>query len=69
VLKEQAARANTGALRGVTLQDIQAKFRDCAAGVLPPSATEELLGLLDRLEELPNAGRLADLLRGDGAAV
>ncbi len=65
VLKERAARANTGALRGVTLQDIQAKFRDCAAGVLTPSAIEELLGLLDRLEEVPNAGRLGDLLRGD----
>jgi 2-methylcitrate dehydratase PrpD len=68
VLTEQAARANTGALRGVTLQEIQAKFRDCAAGVLSPSATQELLELLDRLEELPDASRLADLLRGDGAA-
>jgi len=65
VLQEQAARANAGALRGVTLQDIQAKFRDCAAGVLNAGATEELLGLLDRLEELPSARRLADLLRGD----
>jgi 2-methylcitrate dehydratase PrpD len=65
VLKERAARANTGALRGVTLHDIQAKFRDCAAGVLSTSATLELLELLDRLEELPDAGRLADLLRNE----
>jgi 2-methylcitrate dehydratase PrpD len=66
VLKERAARITAGALRGVTMHDIQAKFRDCASGVLSDRATEELLDLLGHLEELPNAGRLADLLRGDG---
>lgn len=67
VLKEKAERAAQGALRGVTMLDIQRKFRDCASLVLPNSATKELLGLLDRLEELESIGGLVDLLRGDGA--
>jgi 2-methylcitrate dehydratase PrpD len=67
MLKEKAERITSGALRGVTMQDIQSKFRDCASLVLSHEATEELLGALDRLEELENIHRLADLLRGDGA--
>jgi 2-methylcitrate dehydratase PrpD len=65
VLRERAERSTSGALRGVTMQDIQAKFRDCASLVVPDDVTGELVGLLDRLEELESISRLTDLLRGD----
>ena len=34
VISEQADRATTGALRGVTRDDVRVKFRDCAAVAL-----------------------------------
>lgn len=64
VLRQQARRADTGALRGVTMDDIRDKFRDCASQCLPDATTSELLSRLDALEEGEPIGGLADLLRG-----
>ena len=64
VLRQQARRASTGALRGVTMDEVRAKFRDCAAQALPEAATEDVLTRLDNLEEGQPVAALADLLRG-----
>ena len=64
VLSQQAHRASSGALRGVTMQDIREKFRDCASLAMSDTAAAEVLARLDRLEEPESVGALADLLRG-----
>ena len=68
VLSGRADRIDTGALRGVTMNDIEDKFRDCAASVISNAATEELLDLLGRLDEVPDLARVAHLLQGDAAS-
>ena len=65
VLSQRADRATTGALRGATRDDVRAKFRDCAAGILNPQATESALAMLDRLEDTAPIAPLAELLGGD----
>ena len=65
VLSERADRITQGALRGVTMRDIRSKFEDCASRALSAEATGELMGLLDRLEDLWDIGRLTSLLRCD----
>ena len=63
VLRQQARRADSGALRGVTMEDIREKFRDCAASALSATATAEVLSRLDLLDEGEPVSGLADLLR------
>ena len=65
MLTQRADRITQGALRGVTIPEIQAKFRDCASSVLSPATTEELVGLLERLDELESIQGLTGLL-GNG---
>ena len=64
VLTEQADRATTGALRGVTRNDVRVKFRDCAAVALDEADAAEALAMLDNLEDAGPAARLAELLGG-----
>ena len=64
VLTQQAHRASSGALRGVTMDDIREKFRDCASQSLPESTAVEVLARLERLEEAEPISGLLDLLRG-----
>ena len=64
VLRQQAHRANSGALRGVTMEDIREKFRDCASQLLSEATTAEVLSRLEMLEEGEPVSGLADLLRG-----
>ena len=64
VITEQADRATTGALRGVTRDDVRVKFRDCAAVVLDEADAAEALAMLDNLEDAGPASRLAELLGG-----
>ena len=64
VITEQADRATTGALRGVTRDDVRVKFRDCAAVALDESDAAEALAMLDNLEDAGPAARLAELLGG-----
>ena len=64
VLRQQAHRANSGALRGVTVEDIREKFRDCASQVLSEPKAAEVLSRLDRLEESEPVSGLVELLRG-----
>ena len=64
VITEQADRATTGALRGVTRDDVRVKFRDCAAVALDAAAAGEALSMLDNLEDAGPAARLAELLGG-----
>ena len=64
VLRQQAHRANTGALRGVTMDDVRAKFRDCASETLSEATTAEVLSRLDELEKGEPVSDLTDLLRG-----
>jgi 2-methylcitrate dehydratase PrpD len=63
VLRQEAHRASSGALRGVTMDDIREKFQDCAAQCLPDATAAELLSCLDRLEAGQPVSALADLLR------
>jgi 2-methylcitrate dehydratase PrpD len=63
-LRQQAHRADSGALRGVTMDDIRSKFRDCASQTLSEATTAEVLSRLDLLEEGEPVIRLVDLLRG-----
>ena len=63
-LSQQAHRANSGALRGVTMDDIRSKFRDCASQNLSEASTAEVLSRLDLLEEGEPVSGLVDLLRG-----
>ena len=59
VLTERADRATTGALRGVTRDDVRTKFRDCAAVALNPQDAETALAMLDGLEDAGPVGPLA----------
>ena len=64
VLSERADRATTGALRGVTRDDVRVKFLDCASIVLNEQDTKRALEMLDGLDELGPVGELAELLGG-----
>ena len=64
VLTQRADRATTGALRGVTRDDVRVKFRDCAAVVLNDAAAGEALAMMDNLENVGPVGPLAELLGG-----
>ena len=64
VITEQADRATTGALRGVTCDEVRAKFRDCATVALDEGDAAEALAMLDNLEDAGPAARLAELLGG-----
>jgi 2-methylcitrate dehydratase PrpD len=64
VLSERADRATTGALRGVTHDDVRTKFRDCAAIALNAQDSDEALTMLDGLEDVGPVGPLAELLGG-----
>ena len=64
VLRQQAHRARSGALRGVTMEDIREKFRDCASQSMSEATVAEVMSRLDLLEEGEPISGLADLLRG-----
>ncbi len=64
ILRQQAHRASSGALRGVTVQEIREKFRDCASQCLSEATASDVLNRLTRLEEAEPISGLADLLRG-----
>ena len=64
VLTERAERATTGALRGVTMDDVRVKFRDCASIALSGEDAATALEMLDGLEDLGPVSPLADLLGG-----
>jgi 2-methylcitrate dehydratase PrpD len=64
VLRQQAHRASSGALRGVTVEEIREKFLDCASQSLSDARAAEVLSRLDLLEEAKPISGLADLLRG-----
>ena len=64
VLRQQAHRASSGALRGVTMEDIREKFHDCASQSMSEATVAEVLARLDVLEEGEPISGLADLLRG-----
>jgi len=62
VLTERADRATTGALRGVTRDDVRTKFLDCAAVALNSQDAQSALEMLDGLEDVGPVGPLAELL-------
>ncbi len=64
VLRQHARRADSGALRGVSMEDIREKFRDCASPVLAEATAAEVLYRLERLEDEGPVSGLAELLRG-----
>ena len=64
VLTERADRATTGALRGVSRDDVRVKFLDCASVALGDGDAQSALALLDSLEDIGPVGPLADLLGG-----
>ena len=66
VLSGRSDRIQEGALRGVTMPEIVAKFRDCAHTTLSGAVTEELVSSLQSIEELEDIQRTAGLLMGQG---
>lgn len=64
VLSERADRATSGALRGVSRDDVREKFLDCAAVALPAADAGAALEMLDGLEDVGPVGPLARLLGG-----
>ena len=66
VLSERADRVTQGALRGVSMGEIQIKFQDTASRALSATASNELMEILDKLENTGEIGRMTDLLRGEG---
>ncbi len=65
-LTERANRVTQGPLRGAAMEDIQAKFRDCASRAISEESAEELVGLLVGLDSAEDTGRVTELLRGPG---
>lgn len=51
--------------RPVGWEELVAKFRDCAAGVLPTDSVERTLRLLERFEELPDIAELTGACAGE----
>ena len=64
ILTERADRATTGALRGVTRDDVRVKFLDCATVALNKQDANAALEMLDNLEDIGPTGPLAELLGG-----
>ena len=60
----RADRATTGALRGVSRDDVRVKFLDCASIALNDEDAKAALEMLDSLEEVGPVGPLAELLGG-----
>jgi 2-methylcitrate dehydratase PrpD len=51
----------------LTREQIEAKFRTYAKGVITDAHAEEVIATVSRLEELSSVRRLMDLLRGSAA--
>jgi len=66
VLSERADRITQGALRGVSMEEIQSKFQGTASRAISAPASNELMEILDRLENMGELSRMTDLLRGEG---
>ena len=62
VLTERADRATTGALRGASMDEVRAKFLDCASIALSDKDSNTALTILDGLEDLGPVTPLAELL-------
>ncbi|HEX7126058.1 MAG TPA: MmgE/PrpD family protein [Thermodesulfobacteriota bacterium] len=45
-----------------TWADLEAKFHECADGILPAAASRDVIGLIHDLERLPNLNRLTTVL-------
>jgi 2-methylcitrate dehydratase PrpD len=52
----------------LTRAQIESKFRAYAKGVISDAATDETIGAISRLEDLPSVRKLMDLLRGKALA-
>ena len=65
VLSQRADRIDTGALRGVTMDDIRQKFRDCAAPILSSDAVGKLEDSLGNLENVADVAQITQLLAGN----
>ncbi len=63
-LEQEAKRATEGPLPGITMEELKAKFRDCASRVLPADRIGHVLESLERIEELDRISRLVDMVRG-----
>ena len=50
--------------RPLSWDDLVGKFRECAGVVVPAETVEETVRLVERLEDLPDVGRLTEALKG-----
>ena len=64
-LTRRVAQAKGQPRNPLTEDDLAAKFRDCAARVLPPERVASVLSAVRSLETLPEAGGLARLMSAD----
>ena len=63
-LEQGIRRPAEGSLRGVTMDELRAKFRDCAFGVLPSPHIGPVLDALEGIDELERVGSLLDMVWG-----
>ena len=64
ILQQGVKRPTEGSLRGVTMEELRVKFRDCASQVLPEGEVDRLLKTLESIDELDTVDRLMDMARG-----
>jgi 2-methylcitrate dehydratase PrpD len=68
VRQQRVARSYEGPLRGVTGDDLRAKFMDCASRALDERTAKLALTELERLEKLDSLRELMETLAGNGKA-
>ena len=62
-LDQGVHRETQGSLRGVTMDELRAKFRDCAAVVLAGSEVERVLTMLESIDTLDGLDPLMEMVR------
>ncbi len=51
--------------RSLSWEELAEKFRECSQGVLPSDATEGVVGLIARLEDVQDLAELTEALTGE----
>ena len=63
-LEQGVKRPTEGPLRGVTMEELRSKFRECGSYALTDREIDSALGYLEKMEELDGLVSLVDILRG-----
>ena len=68
-VSERCAEPRGGPSAPLTWDELAAKFRDCATGILGPATTDELLGQIECLDRVSSASTLLCIFAIESAAV